>query len=54
MEKLKIELTVNDWNAVLAVLGARPFNEVAGLITEIKQQASVQMSVPQTIEAEAA
>lgn len=46
MEKIKIELPVNDWNAVLAVLGQRPYNEVAALIAEIKAQASTQMAAP--------
>ena len=44
MEKIKIELPVNDWNAVLGMLSQRRFDEVAGLIAEIKQQAAEQMN----------
>lgn len=42
-QKLTIELTVAQWNGILAVLGQRPFAEVAGIIGEIKAQADPQI-----------
>lgn len=51
-QKLTIELTVAQWNGILAVLGQRPFAEVAGIIGEIKSQADAQFAALQ-IDAEA-
>ena len=44
-QKLTIELTVAQWNGILAVLGQRPFAEVAGIISDIKNQADWQLNV---------
>lgn len=41
MNKLKIELDVNQWTYILNVLGQRPYAEVNALITEIQAQAKV-------------
>jgi hypothetical protein len=40
---VSITLTVDEANYVLAALGARPFAEVAELITKIKQDAENQL-----------
>jgi len=39
-----ITLTVDEANYVLAALGARPFAEVADLITRVKAQAEAQLA----------
>ena len=39
-----ITLTVEEANYVLAALGARPFAEVADLITRVKAQAESQLA----------
>jgi hypothetical protein len=39
-----ITLTVDEANYVLAALGARPFAEVADLITRVKAQAEQQLA----------
>jgi hypothetical protein len=44
-QKLTIELTVAQWNGILAILGQRQFTEVAGVIGEIKNQADWQLNV---------
>lgn len=44
-QKLTIELTVAQWNGILAILGQRAFAEVAGVIGEIKSQADWQLNV---------
>jgi len=41
---LKIELSAEQWNAVLNILAQRPFAEVSGLIAEIQRQAAKQMT----------
>jgi len=38
-QKVSIELTINEWNYVMAALARMPFGEVSGLITEVKRQA---------------
>jgi len=50
-QKLTIELTVGQWNGILAVLGQRPFAEVAGVISDIKVQADSQLSLEASIAA---
>ena len=45
---LKLELTVADTNNVLAALGKMPFEQVAGLVDKIRNQA-----VPQVQRAQA-
>jgi hypothetical protein len=44
-----ITLTVEEANYVLAALGARPFVEVADLITKVKAQAESQLSPKPTV-----
>ena len=36
---MKIDLTTQQWNHILSVLGQRPYVEVVELITEIQKQA---------------
>ena len=48
-----ITLTIEEANYVLAALGARPFAEVADLITKVKMQAESQLAPkPQEPESE--
>ena len=42
--KITFELTVEETNYILAALGARPFVEVADLITKVKVQAESQLA----------
>ena len=42
--KVTLEFTVEEANYVLAALGARPFVEVADLITKVKAQAESQLA----------
>ena len=44
MDNITVALPVQAWNNILAVLGDRPFKEVADLIMEIKRQAESQGS----------
>lgn len=37
---MKIELTPQQWNYILSVLGQRPYIEVTELIAEIQKQAT--------------
>ena len=50
MDNIAITLPVQAWNSILAVLGDRPFKEVADLIMEIKRQAEGQVSAASTVE----
>ena len=43
MDNISVSLSVQSWNSILAVLGDRPFKEVADLISEIKRQAEAQI-----------
>lgn len=43
MEKIKLELTIDDANLILEALGALPFSKVFELIGTIQQQASQQL-----------
>ena len=43
MDSISVALSVQAWNSILAVLGDRPFKEVADLISEIKRQAEAQI-----------
>lgn len=58
MEKTPVSITlpVAGWNAVLTILGSRPYAEVAELIESIKMQASQQLSqqpsAPETVATE--
>lgn len=44
MDNISVSLSVQAWNNILAVLGDRPFKEVADLISEIKRQAEAQIA----------
>jgi len=44
MNSISITLPVQAWNNILAVLGDRPFKEVADLVMEIKRQAESQVA----------
>lgn len=55
---IKLELTVDETNAVLGWISRGPFNEVAGLIDKIRSQAlpqyqAMQTSAPAQVEAPA-
>lgn len=41
---LKFELTLDEANLVLAALGKAPFEQVAGLITKMRDQAQPQLA----------
>ena len=43
MDSISVTLPVQSWNTILAVLGDRPFKDVADLIMEIKRQAEAQI-----------
>lgn len=44
MNQLKFELTVEEANTILRVLGKHPFDEVVTLIQKIKSQGEVQVA----------
>lgn len=44
MADIKIELTVEEANTVLRVLGKHPFEEVVSLINKIKEQGDSQIT----------
>ena len=46
MDNINVALSVQSWNTILAVLGDRPFKDVADLIMEIKRQAESQIAPP--------
>jgi hypothetical protein len=48
---LKFELSIDDANLILAALGKAPFEQVAGLIGKLREQAQPQLA---GLEAEAA
>ena len=50
MELITISLPVEQWNGILTALSARPFAEVAALISEIQKQAQGQIQPPSAIE----
>jgi hypothetical protein len=50
MDNITVALPVQAWNNILAVLGDRPFKEVADLIMEIKRQAEGQVSTASAVE----
>lgn len=51
MSQIKLELSIEETQMALNSLGAQPFNQVAGLVEKIKNQALPQV---QALEAEAA
>lgn len=50
MEPITISLPVEQWNGILTALSARPFAEVAALISEIQKQAQGQIQPPSAVE----
>jgi hypothetical protein len=48
---IKLELTVAEVNAILASLGKHPFDQIASLISKIKQQGDSQITPPESNEA---
>ena len=51
MADIKLELTVDEANTVLRVLGKHPFEEVVSLINKIKQQGEPQVAAMAEAEA---
>ena len=45
---LKFELSVDEANLILAALGKAPFEQVAGLIAKLREQAQPQLANQQT------
>lgn len=43
MQKITIELTLNDWNYVLNVLGRQPYVEVQAILAALQEQAKAQL-----------
>lgn len=41
---IKLELTVQEVNSILASLGKHPFDQIAALISKIKQQGDAQIT----------
>jgi hypothetical protein len=52
MEKITLELNLNEVNIVLGALSEAPFKTVVGLIEKIKQQAQSQLVQPNSNETE--
>lgn len=50
---LNFELTLDEANLVLAALGKAPFEQVAGLITKMREQAQPQLAELQAEQAQA-
>ena len=51
---IKLELEVQEVNLVLRSLGKHPFDEIASLISKIKQQGEAQLAEQEKAEANAA
>ena len=51
---IKLELEVQEVNLVLRSLGKHPFDEIASLISKIKQQGEAQLAEQEKAEADAA
>jgi len=51
-DKLHISMTLNEWNAVIAMLAKQPYETVAGFIQQIQVQAQQQAQAAQTASAE--
>jgi len=45
--QIKLELTLDEVNAVLTAVGAMPYAQVSALIEKIREQAIPQVPVPQ-------
>lgn len=52
MEKIKLEITIDEANAILAALGQQPYLKVADLIQKIQGQGSAQMNQTSASQAE--
>lgn len=50
---IKLELTVDEANTILRVLGKHPFEEVVTLISKIKAQGEPQVAAMQAAQAQA-
>lgn len=44
MDQINVELTLQDWNAVLQALSRMPFGDVAHLIANLRKQIEPQIS----------
>lgn len=54
MEKaLKVELTLNDWNYLLGLVGQRPITEAMNLFFAMRSQVEQQAAAPQAAPAPA-
>lgn len=51
---LKFELSIDEANLILAALGKAPFEQVAGLVGKLREQAAPQLQAAQAAQAEAA
>jgi len=51
---IKLELTVDECNMILRVLGKHPFEEVVAVINRIKEQGEPQVAAAEKATAEAA
>lgn len=47
---IKLELEVQEVNTILRSLGKHPFDEIASLITKVKQQGEAQLAEQQAAE----
>ena len=43
-QEITIKLTVEKWNVVMGALGKMPFEQVVGVVNEIKAQADPQLA----------
>jgi len=50
---IKLDLEVNEVNLILRSLGKHPFDEIASLISKIKQQGEAQLAEQEKAQAEA-
>lgn len=53
MDKIRIELTLEEVNAIIAVMAQLPFNQVHELVQKIRNQALEQLRAAQEAAAEA-
>ena len=50
MENIKLELTMDEANMILAALGDKPYIKVADLIQKIQQQGAAQLQNDKVVE----
>ena len=48
MSQIRLELNIDEVNAVLAALGTQRFDQVASLIDKVREQAIPQLPAPDT------